>query len=221
MLGIDNAITASLDSYTPSQITLVKGLVAGTVNLALGIALDGAPALRYVLAALAIGAVGYGLSIAMWITGTRLVGATRGQVIFALAPFIGALLAWPVNGDRLTATTVVAFTVSLVGVLVVATSHHRHTHSILEHAHLIDPADPTTIQAHSPSSLRPDTATLRSHTTTNTSPTSTTATTTDRHPIRSTHAEWEGFRGSLQGGLFRLFGAMTSGERITRPRRPG
>ena len=142
--GIDNAITASLDSYTPSQITLAKGIVAGSVNLALGLVLDGAPVARFVFAALAIGAVGYGLSITMWITGARLVGAARGQVIFALAPFIGALLAWPVNGDRLTSTTLVAFTLSLVGVLVVATSHHGHfhRHEAMQHAHPIDPSDP-------------------------------------------------------------------------------
>jgi len=142
--GVDNAVTASLDSYTPSQITLAKGVVAGSVNLVLGLVLDGAPVARFVLGALAIGAVGYGLSITMWITGARLVGAARGQVIFALAPFIGALLAWPVNGDRLTSTTVVAFTVSLVGVLVVATSHHGHfhRHEPIEHAHPIDPSDP-------------------------------------------------------------------------------
>jgi drug/metabolite transporter (DMT)-like permease len=142
--GIDNAITASLDSYTPSQITLAKGVVAGSVNLVLGLVLDGAPVARFVVAALGIGAVGYGVSIAMWITGARLVGAARGQVIFALAPFIGALLAWPVNGDRLTETTVVAFTVSLVGVVLVATSHHGHfhRHEPMEHAHPIDPSDP-------------------------------------------------------------------------------
>ncbi len=142
--GIDNAITASLDSYSPSQITLVKGVVAGSVNLLLGILLHGLPAAAFVVAALAIGAFGYGLSITMWITGARLVGAARGQVIFALAPFIGAVLAWPVNGDRLTATTVVAFTVSLVGVIVVGTSHHGHVHAheLIEHAHPMDPSDP-------------------------------------------------------------------------------
>lgn len=142
--GIDNAITASLDSYTPSKITLAKGIVAGSVNLALGLLLDGAPVARYVLAALAIGALGYGISITMWITGARLVGAARGQVIFALAPFIGALVAWPVNGDHLTATILIAFTVSLVGVIVVATSHHghAHTHDVMDHAHPIDPIDP-------------------------------------------------------------------------------
>ena len=142
--GIDNAITASLDSYSPSQITLVKGVVAGSVNLLLGVFLHGLPAAAFVVAALAIGAFGYGLSITMWITGARLVGAARGQVIFALAPFIGAVLAWPVNGDRLTATTVVAFTVSLVGVIVVGTSHHGHAHAhdLIEHAHPMDPSDP-------------------------------------------------------------------------------
>ena len=142
--GIDNAITASLDSYTPAQITFAKGLVAGSVNLMLGLFLDGFPAVRFAIAVVAIGAVGYGLSIAMWITGARLVGAARGQVIFALAPFIGALLAWPINGDRLSSTTVVAFTVSLVGVIVVGTAHHghRHVHAVMEHAHPIDPSDP-------------------------------------------------------------------------------
>lgn len=142
--GVDNAITASLDSYSPAQLTLAKGVVAGSVNLLLGVALDGLPAARYVLAALVIGAVGYGLSITMWITGARLVGAARGQVVFALAPFIGALLAWPVNGDPLTGSAVVAFGVSLVGVIVVGTSRHGHAHAHeqLEHAHPIDPADP-------------------------------------------------------------------------------
>ena len=47
-------------------------------------------------------------------------------LVLALAPFIGALLASSVNGDRLTSTTVVAFTVSLVGVTVVATSDLRN-----------------------------------------------------------------------------------------------
>lgn len=142
--GIDNAITASLDSYTPAQITLVKGVVAGTVNLSLGLFLDGFPAARFAVAALAIGALGYGVSIALWITGARLVGAARGQVIFALAPFIGVMLAWPINGDRLSATTLVAFAVSLTGVVIVGTANHahRHIHERISHAHPIDPSDP-------------------------------------------------------------------------------
>jgi drug/metabolite transporter (DMT)-like permease len=142
--GIDNAITASLDSYTPAQITFAKGVVAGSVNLVLGLILDGFSGGWYAVAAVGIGVVGYGVSITMWITGARLVGAARGQVIFALAPFVGALLAWPINGDPLSSTTVVAFSISLVGVIVVGSAHHRHRHAhqAMQHAHPIDPQDP-------------------------------------------------------------------------------
>lgn len=142
--GIDNAITASLDGYSPVRVTLTKGVVAGSVNLALGVALAGMPPTRAIALALLIGALGYGVSITCWITGARLVGAARGQVIFALAPFIGALLAWPVNGEALTATVLVAFAVSLAGVVVVGAAHHGHAHVHVElvHAHAIDPSDP-------------------------------------------------------------------------------
>ena len=142
--GVDNAVTASLDSYSPTRITLTKGIVAGSINVMLGIALAGAPPPRLVLPALLIGAFGYGLSITMWITGARLGGAARGQVIFALAPFVGALLAWPINGEGLTATLAVAFAISLVGVLIVGSAQHghRHTHEVFVHSHPIDVEDP-------------------------------------------------------------------------------
>ena len=142
--GIDNAVTASLDRYSPARITLTKGVFAGSVNLSLGIAMTGAPPLRLVMPALLVGAFGYGLSITLWITGARLVGAARGQAIFALAPFVGALLAWPMNGERLTVTLAVAFASSLAGVLIVGTAHHAHDHAhgVFEHAHPIDGADP-------------------------------------------------------------------------------
>ena len=35
--GVDNNLTAIIDGYTPAQTTCAKGLVAGSVNLALGL----------------------------------------------------------------------------------------------------------------------------------------------------------------------------------------
>ncbi len=142
--GVDNAITASLDGYSPARITFTKGVVAGSVNLVLGIAIDGLPTWRFVAGALVIGALGYGVSITLWITGARLVGAARGQVVFALAPFIGAVLSWLVLDESLSGSFAVAFALSLAGVLLVATGHHGHVHhhEPLEHAHAIDPTDP-------------------------------------------------------------------------------
>ena len=151
--GIDNAITASLDAFSPSFITLAKGLVAGSVNLLLGIWLFGAPGAGLVWVALVVGALGYGASITMWITGARLIGAARGQAVFALAPCIGAALSWPINGDRPGALTMLAFAVSLVGVVVIVTSRHSHghVHEPIEHAHEIDPTD----VHHAPGAIEP------------------------------------------------------------------
>lgn len=142
--GTDNAITASLDRYSPSTITLAKGVVAGTVNLMLGLSFERSPRIGTVVAALAIGSVGYGVSITLWIKGARLVGAARGQVIFALAPFVGAVLAWPLVGEQLRGRVLIAFVISLTGVLIVATArhHHLHAHQAIEHAHVLDPTDP-------------------------------------------------------------------------------
>jgi drug/metabolite transporter (DMT)-like permease len=142
--GVDNAITASLDGFSPAQITMAKGLAAGSVNLVVGAWLAGVPPIGSVAAGLAIGAVSYGLSITMWITGARLVGAARGQAIFALAPFVGAALAGPVNGEPLGGRTVMAFAMSLVGVAVIGSGQHAHLHGHrgIEHTHPIDPIDP-------------------------------------------------------------------------------
>ena len=57
-----------------------------------------------VVAALAIGAAGYGLSITLWVKGARDLGAARGQAIFVTAPYIGALIAWTLLGDAATAS---------------------------------------------------------------------------------------------------------------------
>jgi drug/metabolite transporter (DMT)-like permease len=159
--GADNAITASLDGYSPARITLAKGVVAGSVNIVLGVAIAGLPAWTVIGAALLIGALGYGLSITLWITGARLVGAARGQVIFAMAPFIGALLSWLVHGDDLGASFVVAFAMSLCGVGLVATAHHGHVHhhATIVHDHAIDPSDPH----HAPGAIELLDGTLHRH----------------------------------------------------------
>jgi len=142
--GADNAITARLDRYTPATITVAKGVVAGSVNLALGLALEPAPSWRMVLAALAIGSVGYGLSITLWIRGARRIGAARGQAVFALAPFVGAALAWPMLDERPQGRVLLAFAVAFAGVAIVMTAGHGHVHrhAVLVHAHPIDPHDP-------------------------------------------------------------------------------
>lgn len=144
--GIDNSITANLTAFTPAQITTAKGVVAGSVNLVIGVTVFngvGASA-RTVVAALAVGAVGYGASIMLWIAGARAIGAARGQAVFAAAPFVGAVLAWPIVGEHLNGSSVLAFGLAAIGVGVVSRQHlprvHRHSAYRHTHAHRHDDA---------------------------------------------------------------------------------
>ncbi len=137
--GLDNAVTSKIDQLSPEQITLTKGLVAGGATLILGLMLASSLNLRTgeVLAALAIGALGYGASITLWVKGARDLGAARGQVIFAAAPFIGAAVAWVFLGDAVTFAQLVAVPVAIVGVgLSLRSGHeHRHVHEPIVHEH--------------------------------------------------------------------------------------
>ena len=152
--GLDNAVTSRIDQLSPEQITLTKGLVAGGVNLMLGLMLASSSGIDggSVVAALAIGAVGYGVSITLWVKGARDLGAARGQVIFAAAPFIGAVVAWVALGDAVTVAQVVAVPVAAAGVGLSLRSGHVHEHAheqvIHEHEHRHDDGHHT--HTHSP-----------------------------------------------------------------------
>jgi hypothetical protein len=69
------------------------------------------------------------------VSGARDLGAARGQLVFATAPFIGALVAWVVLSDPVSGRELVAFAFGLIGVSFVLRSHHEHTHAHGEMVH--------------------------------------------------------------------------------------
>jgi drug/metabolite transporter (DMT)-like permease len=132
--GVDNCVTAGLDELAPHHITMAKGLVAGTVNLGIGLLVATVPSIGSIVAALVIGAFGYGLSITLWVAGARDLGAARAQLIFATAPFVGAVIAWMVLGESVTSAQAVAVVLAATGVAAVLNSAHLHEH----HHHAVD-----------------------------------------------------------------------------------
>ena len=135
--GVDNCVTANLDELAPAHITLVKGVIAGGANLAIGLALGGSLGGWPALWALVVGGFGYGLSITLWVAGARDLGAARGQLVFATAPFVGAIVAWTVFSDAIARREVVSLAVAALGVSFVLHSEHvhEHVHEAVEHDH--------------------------------------------------------------------------------------
>jgi drug/metabolite transporter (DMT)-like permease len=128
--GLDNSVTAQIDQISPQHITFLKGVVAGSVNLVLGLIVMGAGKVTgwSILGALGIGALGYGASITLWVRGAQRLGAARGQVIFAAAPFLGAVLAWVALDDSVKVLQIVAMAVAAAGVAMSLRSAHAHEH---------------------------------------------------------------------------------------------
>ncbi len=136
--GIDNNLTRTLAAADPVRIALLKGLAAGTVNLVLallaGAALHGAATLA---GAAAVGFLGYGVSLVLFVLGLRHLGAARAGAYFSLAPFIGAVLAVLLLHDPVTLRLIGAAGLMGLGLwLHLAERHeHEHAHDALEHAH--------------------------------------------------------------------------------------
>jgi len=137
--GLDNHLTALIDGITPTQSTLCKGLVAGTVNLAIGLSVEpfAAGAGKVALAAL-VGCASYGASIALYITAAQQMGATRAQMVFASAPFFGVAIAATALGEAISLLQAGAAAL-LVGslVLLFRDQHcHEHVHVPMAHEHM-------------------------------------------------------------------------------------
>lgn len=136
--GLDNNLTRKVSLADPLQIVELKGLIAGPVNLAIGLAAGSQmPAAPPLIIAGMVGFLGYGVSLALFIMALRHLGAARTGAYFSTAPFIGALAALVVLGDPVTMQLLAAGLLMGLGVwLHVTEDHeHEHEHEPVEHAH--------------------------------------------------------------------------------------
>jgi drug/metabolite transporter (DMT)-like permease len=137
--AIDNNLTRKVSASDALQIACVKGLVAGTVNLALGLVIGGVmPATRSVLLAGVVGFCGYGLSLVLFVLALRHLGTARSGAYFSMAPFAGAALSLLMLGDAPDAWFWIAAALMAGGIwLHLTESHaHEHAHQPMSHAHL-------------------------------------------------------------------------------------
>jgi drug/metabolite transporter (DMT)-like permease len=136
--SIDNNLSQRLSLRDPVAVTRVKTLVAGTVNVVVALAMgDHLPGVVPLAGALATGFFGYGVSIVLHLLALRQIGTARQAAYLATAPFVGALAAMPILGERLTWKEVGAGLVMAAGVtvLVRARHGHRHMHDAMAHDH--------------------------------------------------------------------------------------
>jgi drug/metabolite transporter (DMT)-like permease len=136
--GIDNNLTRKISLADPLQIVQWKGLVAGPINLALGLWAGGAlPEAATGLMSGIVGFFGYGVSLALFVLALRHLGAARTSAYFSTAPFIGAIVAIAILGEPFSLQLAVAGGLMAAGVWLHLSEHHEHEHlhAPMTHAH--------------------------------------------------------------------------------------
>ncbi len=114
--GFENNCTRMLSSKNPLEIVVIKGFGSGLGSLGIALFLgevfsDGI----YILIALLLGFVSYGLSILLYIYAQRYLGAAKTSTYYAVSPFIGVLLSFLIFRELPNATFILAFLIMLAG----------------------------------------------------------------------------------------------------------
>ncbi|HAT30613.1 MAG TPA: EamA family transporter [Janthinobacterium sp.] len=136
--GIDNNLTRKVSASDAVQIAAVKGLVAGSVNLAIALALGlHLPALPTLATAGLLGLCGYGLSLVMFVLALRELGTARTGAYFSAAPFVGAAISLLLLGEQPGPVFWIAAAMMGAGIwLHLSETHeHDHDHESMAHTH--------------------------------------------------------------------------------------
>jgi len=136
--ALDNNLTRKVSLTDPLIIAMLKGLVAGTVNLGLALALGARlPDPGIVFGAGVVGFAGYGLSLVLFVVALRHLGTARTGAYFSTAPFVGAAIAIVFLAEPLSAQFIAAALLMGIGVALHLTERHEHehVHEALTHSH--------------------------------------------------------------------------------------
>lgn len=119
--GFENNCTRNLSSKNPLEVVIIKGFGSGIGSLVIALAINEF-AFRplFIIFALLLGFVAYGLSIFFYIYAQRYLGAAKTSAYYAVSPFIGTILSLIVFREVPSVIFIIAFVVMIAGTVVVS-----------------------------------------------------------------------------------------------------
>ncbi|HMJ11020.1 MAG TPA: EamA family transporter [Polyangiaceae bacterium] len=136
--ALDNTLMRPLAELRPSSVVRAKALVGAALSAAAAVALEQKlPSLRASVTIALCGALGYGVSLRLYLRAQRHMGAVRTGSVFALAPFLGAALSWIALPQRLGWMELLATALFALGLYLHLSERHEHAHihELTEHEH--------------------------------------------------------------------------------------
>ncbi len=134
--GLENNCTRNLSIKDPLQVVIIKGFGSGFGALLIAavwgkIIYDP----LYMVFALLLGFVAFGMSIFFYVTAQRELGAARTSAYYAAAPFMGVLISWLILQETITLSFIIALIIMLIGTYFMVSENHLHRHLHLQEIH--------------------------------------------------------------------------------------
>jgi drug/metabolite transporter (DMT)-like permease len=136
--AVDNNLTRKVSASDALFIAGIKGLISGAVNTSLAVSMGATlPGLLTISSTMAVGVLGYGISLVLFVLALRGLGTARTGAYFSTAPFIGAAVAILVFSEPTAMPFWIAASLMGLGVWLHLTEHHvhEHIHETLLHEH--------------------------------------------------------------------------------------
>ncbi len=118
--GLENNCTKKISEKSTYQIVTLKGIFSGLGSLFIGLLLkEKIINYKYIFLAMILGFVAYGLSIFLYVRAQRDLGAAKTSAYYSVAPFVGAFLAFIINGERPDEKFLLALIFMIIGTIFV------------------------------------------------------------------------------------------------------
>lgn len=118
--GLENNCTKKISEKSTYQIVTLKGIFSGLGSLFIGFLLkEKIINYKYIFLAMILGFVAYGLSIFLYVRAQRDLGASKTSAYYSVAPFVGAFLAFMINGERPDEKFLLALIFMIIGTIFV------------------------------------------------------------------------------------------------------
>lgn len=119
--GLENNCTKKLSSKNPLEIVVIKGFGSGIGSFMIAVIIkEFSFDFWYVIFALLLGFVAYGLSIFFYIYAQRYLGAAKTSAYYAISPFIGTALSLMIFREIPSVLFLIALAVMIAGTCVVS-----------------------------------------------------------------------------------------------------
>jgi drug/metabolite transporter (DMT)-like permease len=134
--AMDNNLSRGLSGGDITYYVMVKGLIAGSFSFILSLILGyGLPSIGIAVLSLLLGALSFGLSMALYMMSLRNVGAARTGALFAVAPFAGVFFSLIIFRGVPGWQFLIALPLMIAGLVLLFRESHEHTHEHERIAH--------------------------------------------------------------------------------------